>query len=504
MDPLAAYACDDADGRRQDTLAGGLLNGIDDVEVDTGHPGIPGYRTLLVRCLRPLPADLRGDGVRVLPAAKPPGRPVAVTWAAPAPQLAGLAAAGLATAADAAQFAGDHPDPALLVVRTATFGDLSGYRLVIVQPEAAGFDPCLAEAPFSFGVDCGTDLDCPAPPRCPPVRAAEPVIDYLSRDYDGLRQMLLDRLSTVAPAWADRNTADTGVTLVEIFAYLGDLLAAAQDAVSAEAYLGTARRRVSMARHARLLDYPMHQGAAARVWLVLEVDKNVSAAFARRAACPPAGERPPHMIPAGWQVSSADGAVVFHTLHAVTPLAARNEIEIYTWGQQRCCLPRGATSVTLVGTAAGLGLRQGDVLILEEVHGAGLSEPPDLTHRWPVRLAKDPVDGYDPVTGTRVVEVTWYGDDRLPFALCAWRFPLGRCAGEAGAAVARGNVVLAGHGSLVEDEPVVPAVVPVQGRYSPALGQRGLAYAVPYSDRAARAKRPPRCCPSTRGMRWLT
>lgn len=487
MDPLAAYACDDADGRRQDALAGGQLNGIDDVEVDTGRPGIPGYRTLLVRCLRSLPAGLRGDGVQVLPAAQPPNRPVAVTWAAPAPQLAELAAAGLATAADVAQFAGDHPDPALLVVRTATFGDLSGYRLVIEQPEAAGFDPCLAEALFSFGVDCDTDLDCPSAPICPPVRVAEPVIDYLSRDYAGLRQMLLDRLSTVAPAWTDRNAADTGVTLVEIFAYLGDLLAAAQDTVSAEAYLGTARRRVSVARHARLLDYPMHQGAAARTWLVLEVDEDVSAAFARRAACPPAGEPAPDMIPAGWQVSSTDGTVVFHTLHPVTPLTARNTIDIYTWGQQRCCLPRGATSATLVGTAAALGLRQGDVLVLEEVHGAGLDEPPDVTHRWPVRLATDPVDGYDPVTSTRVVEATWYDDDRLPFALCAWRFPLGRCMGDVGAAVAHGNVVLAGHGSLVEDEAVVPAVVAVQGRYSPALGQRGLAYAVPYSDSAARA-----------------
>jgi hypothetical protein len=487
MDPLARYVCEDPDGRRQDTLAEGHLNGIDDVEVDTGHPGIPGYRTLLVRCLRPLPDGLRGDGVRVEPAALPPNRPVQVTWAAPAPQLAALAKTGLVSDDDARQFAGDHPDPALLVVRTDSPGDLSPYKLVIADPEAAGFDPCLAEATFGFGVDCDTELDCPTAPVCPPARVAEPVIDYLSRDYAGLRQLLLDRLSTVAPAWTDRNAADTGVTLVEIFAYLGDLLAAAQDAVSAEAYLGTARRRVSVARHARLLDYTMHQGAAARAWLVLEVDENVSAAFARRAACMPSGDPARDMIPAGWQVSSPDGTVVFHTLHPVTPLAARNAIDIYTWGQQHCCLPRGATSATLVGTAAGLGLARGDVLVLEEVHGAGPQEPPDRTHRWPVRLSADPVDDYDPVTGIHVVEVTWYDEDRLPFPLCAWRFPLGRCQGEVGAALARGNVVLAGHGALVKNEPVVPFEVPVQSRYSPALGHRGLGYAVPYADTASRA-----------------
>jgi hypothetical protein len=48
-------------------------------------------------------------------------------------------------------------------------------------------------------------------------------------------------------------------------------------------------------------------------------------------------------------------------------------------------------------------------------------------------------------------------------------------------------VVPAGHGAQVENEPVVPFAVPVQGRYSPALGSRCLAYAVPYTDTASRA-----------------
>lgn len=484
--PLASYACQDADGRRLNTLANSRLNGIDDVEVDSGSAGVPRHRTLLVRCLRPLPVGLRGDAVRVVPAALPPNRTVEVLWAAPAPELGELAAAGLATHADMEHFAGSEPDPAVLVVRIAAPGDLSSYRLVIVRPDTAGFDPCLSEACFSFGVDCDTDMDCPAPAPCSPGRVAEPVIDYLSRDFAGLRQLLLDRLSVMAPAWTDRNIADIGVTLVEIFAYLGDLLAAAQDTVAAEAYLGTARRRVSVARHARLLDYRMHHGAAARVWLVLEVDEDVSGKFAQRAACVPKGEPALDMIPQGWQVQSRDGAVVFHTLHPVTPLAARNRIDLYTWGLQQCCLPAGATTATLVGTTASLRLSAGDVLVLEEVPGADPREPVDVTHRWPVRLSADPVNGYDPVTGTHVIQVSWHDEDRLPFPLCARRFSLGRCIGETGVAVARGNVVLATHGRLVENEPVVPATVPERGRYSPALGSRGLSFAVPYSDAAAR------------------
>ena len=43
--------------------------------------------------------------------------------------------------------------------------------------------------------------------------------------------------------------------LVEALAYTADQLSYQQDAVATEAYLGTARRRVSIRRHARLMDY---------------------------------------------------------------------------------------------------------------------------------------------------------------------------------------------------------------------------------------------------------
>jgi baseplate J-like protein len=439
--PPTAYRCDDPDGRRQLVLADGRRNGIDDVQVVTGH------RELLVRCLHPVPATLGGAAVRVVPAG-PSGRPVEVDTARPW-----------------------RADPAVLQVRLTAPGDLAPYRIVLIDPEAAGFDPRLAEAVFDFGVDCDDDLDCAGPVDCPPPGTPEPVIDYLSRDYAGLRQLLLDRLSVVAPGWTDRNPADIGVTLVELFAHLGDLLAAAQDAVAAEAYLGTARRRVSVARHARMLDYRMHQGAAARTWLVLTVDADVSAGFARRCTG----------IPAGHEVRSGDGSVVFHTLYPVTPVAARNTIDIHTWGQRRCSLPCGATAATLVGTVAGLGLSAGDMLVLEEIRGETAGDPPDVTHRWPVRLTSVTA-GTDPLTGTDVVEVTWDAEDALPFALRVRRFPRGRCFDDLPGAVARGNVVLAGHGARVPDEPLVPDTAPFTGRYRPALGRRGLAFAVPYTD----------------------
>ena len=45
--------------------------------------------------------------------------------------------------------------------------------------------------------------------------------------------------------------SDLQVALVELMAYAGDRLSYYQDAVATEAYLGTARKRISVRRHAQ-------------------------------------------------------------------------------------------------------------------------------------------------------------------------------------------------------------------------------------------------------------
>ena len=79
---------------------------------------------------------------------------------------------------------------------------------------------------------------------------------------------MLDRLAITLPQWQERSPADLGVMLVELMAYAADHLSYYQDAIATEAYLGTARKRVSVRRHARLLDYLMNDGCNARVWVV--------------------------------------------------------------------------------------------------------------------------------------------------------------------------------------------------------------------------------------------
>src|SRR5208283_2290248 len=95
---------------------------------------------------------------------------------------------------------------------------------------------------------------------------------YLAKDYASFRSLLLDRMSTILPAWTERNPADLGIVLVELLAYVGDYLSYQQDAVGTEAYLATARRRTSVRRHVKLVDYPMLDGRNARAWIHFEVN----------------------------------------------------------------------------------------------------------------------------------------------------------------------------------------------------------------------------------------
>src|SRR5690606_19009570 len=135
----------------------------------------------------------------------------------------------------------------------------------------AGFDPRLSEIQFSFKVQCESDFDCASITPCPTPPATNPRLDYLAKDYASFRRLMLDRMSVLMPDWSSRNAADIGVTLVEMLAYVGDQLSYQQDAVATEAYLATARKRISLRRHARLVDYLVHEGCNARVWVQLFV-----------------------------------------------------------------------------------------------------------------------------------------------------------------------------------------------------------------------------------------
>jgi predicted phage baseplate assembly protein len=240
-------------------------------------------------------------------------------------------------------------------------GDFSTYTLELVgargrPPE--GFDPRYTRADFSFKANCPSELDCAPASDCYKEPAAEPEIDYLAKDYASFRQLIFDRLSLVMPGWREQHVPDVGVALVELLAYVGDYLSYYQDAVATEAYLDTARLRVSVRRHALLVDYPMHEGCNARTWVCVNVEEDIT-------IDQPGGfyfiTDPGRGLPTDRPLTGDDLNGVAPSAYEVfepvpaTPLRApdhfyeaHNRIQFYTWRDTECCLPRGATSATLL------------------------------------------------------------------------------------------------------------------------------------------------------------
>jgi hypothetical protein len=396
----------------------------------------------------------------------------------------------------------------VLTVEVETPGDFSPYVLRLVKSAADdappdGIDPALSEIEFSFKANCPNPFDCRPASECPSEPVADPPLDYLAKDYTSFRRLMLDRLSALLPNWRERSAADLWVTLIELIAFRADELSYFQDAVAAEAYLGTARRRISVRRHARLLDYAFHDGRNARAWVSLEVEGVAEG----RVLCGcdpktglggtvllthvPALGRNALVDSALARVAMDGGAQIFETLDDVTLYEAHNKVEFYTWSDEECCLPKGATRAYLRDDGPGrLRLRRGDVVLFEEKRSPanGREEDADPGHRHAVRLVStDPSarllpDGQrqipppriDPLTGVPVVEIRWAAEDSLPFPLCLSSRNEGVL--HTDMSVARANVVLADHGRTVSDdvatEPTVaPDDVPNEGPYRPLLSR---------------------------------
>ena len=487
------YRCQNP-GRLQEVRNDPNLNAIDYLEVlDQNAPtGSPRQQTLLVHCLKPIPA-LRRDNVRIEGGVRI--TPVNVVWAYPAKSIP----ASLVTPQEQTYFTGLADADNVLVVRTDSTGDYSLYTLMLTKSETNleppdKFDLLLSQVTFTFKVECPNDFDCKPEEVCPPEKLPEPQIDYLAKDYASFRRLMLDRLSILVPDWQERNPADLGVALVETLAYAGDYLSYYQEAVATEAYLGTARKRISVRRHARLLDYTMHEGCNARTWVHLEVEKGSPADGAIFPAGTPllTQTNAPRgaLLPVNMDAAIQEGAQVFETLHDLTLLSNYNTIiQFYTWGDDACCLPKGATQATLQGSATDLPLQEGDVLIFEEYVGptTGLKADADPSHRYVVRLDKTPVERTDPLNNTKVLDISWFPEDALPFPLCLWQVDTG-IGSKVPASVARGNVVLADYGQSIPGEALVPDTVPAEGFYKPQLQRGDITQLVTYDHASAKTQ----------------
>ncbi len=455
--------------RRAQVLAAGVLNGIDFLEVTSVD-----QKTLTVHFLFNLPGTAQG-----IPASPP------------------LTASNIAIGGGV-RITGIVVQPSVvtsgnvLTVQVNTAGDFSIYTLRLVSgaddlSTPKGFDPQLASVDFSFKVACPSNFDCSTTASCLPQDLPVADINYLAKDYESFRQLIFDRMAKTMPGWQETSPADIGVALVELLAYAGDQLSYYQDAVATEAYLGTARRRISVRRHARLLDYPMHDGSNARAFVYFQVDGGAPVSVPKGNLLLTRANAPRGRLAADQvQTALTQGSQPFETQADLSAHAELNSMDFYTWSDSQCCLPKGATQATLVDNGAGALLTphpEQNLLLFEEVLGpaTGFSGDANPAHRHVVRLTSA-VTTVDPLNNQPVVEITWDPADALPFPLCLSTVIDNLAV--TGVSVARGNMVLADTG-MTQPVEMLPGVADSWGPYRPHLQNSDITFCVAYNDQAA-------------------
>lgn len=314
-----------------------------------------------------------------------------------------------------------------LTLTVVPIGDYSTYTLVVTAP---GFDPLLSEHAFKFRPGCFSN-DCapgwaPAPPPPSPL-----TIDYLAKDYDSFRHTLIAAMQQRVPGWQSTSEADMDQVLIDLFSASGDELSDYQDRVMAEAYFATCRSRVSLARHARLMDYHVHQGNQSTTLLALNVADTVAEVLVL-----PDGTVVDHIftLPAGFTVWAGDPAVpelniYFATREEITLHPLLNSLGLYTWQDVIPSLAAGATTADLAPSTtdqvtcdliAAL-INQGVVkeLVIQEwlnpATGRVSGANPNKRQRLRLLSAESVAD---PMTGMVCVRITWRDEDALRHNFC--------------------------------------------------------------------------------------
>ncbi len=317
--PCARHAGCERDERRE-ALRTADINGIDYVEISPQDP----HRLFVVFLHKLGKLKIRPQDVTVEPAGPAGGRRVQVVAVEPC--------------------ANDDPtrDDCLRVSLDCPVGP-GCYRLCIDSGGGRRLDTEYACATFRGDAGLSTAIDCTADAEVARVPGIGPAIDYLARDYGTIRQSILDRLAVTMPGWHERHAPDAMITLIEALAAVGDRMNYALDAVGTEAYLRSARRRISVRRHARLVDYELFEGANARAWVVVSVESDTGDLSAADVAFRTGGgDATPDAVATGKTFLPVAGCGA--TLRFLPGL---DRIRIHAWGRSECRLATGTTSATL-------------------------------------------------------------------------------------------------------------------------------------------------------------
>ena len=122
-------------------------------------------------------------------------------------------------------------------------------------------------------------------------------LSYRVGTYAGFRQAMIEAIakSPELRAWTARQSDDYGMALIEMWAYLADILTFYQERVANEAFLRTALHRDTIMRLAEMLDYKLNPGVAASAYLTFfaEDDARVNIPVGLRVQSVPGQDEKP-------------------------------------------------------------------------------------------------------------------------------------------------------------------------------------------------------------------
>ncbi len=327
-------------------------------------------------------------------------------------------------------------------LKVQPIGDYATYTLNLI---CGDMDPLFSQIDFKFRPGC-FNTNC-APVISHEARDEAPAIDYLAKDFDSFKHVLINAMQERVPGWQPTSEADLDQVLIDLIAADADELSDFQDRVMNEAYFGRARKRVSLARHARLMDYHIHQGNQAGTLIAVNVGTD-------------------HSIPKGFGVWTGKKwqdpeAVIFTGTHDQACFQDLNTLDLYTWNGIVMALESGSTRADIVAPGGSTQtdaddlrdlLRRKDVtaLVIEEKRNpeTGTANGRDKTMRQVLRLLDADAAAttvYDPVHDNYVVRVEWRPEDKLKNRYCF----VTRCPGEPareGVSVFHGNLIHVTHG----------------------------------------------------------
>lgn len=96
-------------------------------------------------------------------------------------------------------------------------------------------------------------------------------LDYTDKDFDAIRARLFNLITGVFPTWTARQVASFGTLLIEMYAFVGDVLHKNQDNQAGDSRWSTATQRKNLIGMAKLIGFEPATATASQVDLVISM-----------------------------------------------------------------------------------------------------------------------------------------------------------------------------------------------------------------------------------------